>query len=70
MEPLSSKVAEQRLSQLCAQLETCQSIDDVQKALSDLDASAISRDQAEMVLHQLLAATQVERLTELVLTSA
>ncbi|TEB14983.1 hypothetical protein FA13DRAFT_1805226 [Coprinellus micaceus] len=69
MEPLSSKVAEQRLSQLCAQLETCQSIDDVQKALSDLDASAISRDQAEMVLHQLLAATQVERLTELVLTS-
>ena len=66
MEPLNSKSAEQRLSQLCTRLETCQSIDDVQKALSDLDVSVVSRGQAEMVLRQLLA---VERLTELVLTS-
>jgi hypothetical protein len=70
MEPLNSKSAEQRLSQLCAQLETCRSVDDVQRTLSELEVPVVSGSQAETVLCQLLAATQAKGLTELVLASA
>ena len=70
MAPLNSKSAEQRVSQLCAQLETCRSVDDVQRALNELDVSVVSGGSTEAaVLHQLETLTQREGLTELVLAS-
>jgi hypothetical protein len=66
---LHSKSAEQQVSQLCVQLETCRSVDDVQRALNELDVSVVSGGSAEAVLYQLQAPTQAGGLTELVLAS-